>query len=141
VHDFRTPLLSALIVSAVDVGLSLWLRATPLRVRGLAVANSVAFTVGLVHLLLAARRRLRGLDGRGLLDTLGRMAIALVPFTAFLVGFSLLTRGMWDGGSTLRNLGILAAGSLVGLAILLGTYWLARIEMLRDVLRRRSAKK
>ncbi len=139
VHDFRTPLLSALIVSAVDVGLSLWLRATPLRVRGLAVANSAAFTVGLLHLLIAARGRLGGLGARRLLDTVGRMLIALAPFTLFLIGFAVLTRGEWAKGSSLRGLGILVAGGLAGIALLLGMYWLMRIEMLRDVLRRRSA--
>ena len=108
VHDFRTPLLSALLVSVVDVGLSLWLRTTPLRVRGLALANSAAFTVGLLHLLAAARRRLGGLDGRFLLDTFRRMAVSLVPFTAYLIGFGLLTRGVWESGSSLRSLGILA---------------------------------
>jgi putative peptidoglycan lipid II flippase len=141
VHDFRTPLLSALIVSAVDVGLSLWLRATPLRVRGLAVANSAAFTVGLLHLLAMARRRLGGLNGRRLLDTCLRMLAALAPFTAFLIGFALLARGVWSAGSSLRSLGILVAGGLGAVALLLGMYWLMGIEMLRDALRRRSAKK
>jgi putative peptidoglycan lipid II flippase len=141
VHDFRTPLLSAFIVSAVDVGLSLWLRATPLRVRGLALANSAAFTVGVLHLLAAARGRLGGLDGRRLLGTCLRMLAALAPFTAFLAGFALLTRGVWDAGSSLRSLGILVAGGLGGVAVLLGMYWLMRIEMLRDMLRRRSLKK
>jgi putative peptidoglycan lipid II flippase len=141
VHDFRTPLLSALLVSVVDVGLSLWLRTTPLRVRGLALANSAAFTVGLLHLLAAARRRLGGLDGRFLLDTFRRMAVSLVPFTAYLIGFGLLTRGVWESGSSLRSLGILAAGGLGGVAVLLGMYWLTRIKMLREMLRGRSAKR
>ena len=141
VHDFRTPLLSALLVSVVDVGLSLWLRTTPLRVRGLALANSAAFTVGLLHLLAAARRRLGGLDGRFLLDTFRRMAVSLVPFTAYLIGFGLLTRGVWESGSSLRSLGILVAGGLGGVAVLLGMYWLTRIKMLREMLRGRSAKR
>jgi putative peptidoglycan lipid II flippase len=140
-HDFRTPLLSALLVAAVDIGLSLWLRTTVLRVRGLAVANSAAFTVGLVHLLAAARRRLGGLEGRSLLDASRRMLLALAPFTAFLIGFRLTTRGVWESGSSWRTLGILLAGGLGGLAVLLGMYWLVRVPMLRDMLRRRSAKR
>jgi putative peptidoglycan lipid II flippase len=139
-HDFRTPLLAALLVAGVDIGLSLWLRTTPLRVRGLALANSAAFTVGLAHLLAAARRRLGGLEGRSLLDTLLRMALGLAPFTAFLAGFELVTRGLWAAGSSWRSLGILLAGGLGCLAALLGMYWLAKIPMLRDVLRRRSTK-
>ena len=136
-HDFRTPLFSALLVSAVDVLLSLWLRRTALRVSGLAVANSVAFTVGFLHLLAIARKRLAGLDGRLILATCLRVAVSMVPFTAFLIGFRLATRRVWGAGSSLGSLGILAAGGLGSVAILLGMYWLTRIEMLRDVLRRR----
>jgi hypothetical protein len=61
----------------------------------------------------------------------------MVPFTAFLIGFRLATRRVWGAGSSLRSLGILAAGGLGSVAILLGMYWLTRVEMLRDVLRRR----
>jgi putative peptidoglycan lipid II flippase len=137
-HDFRTPLYSALLVSAIDVLLSLWLRRTALQVRGLAVANSAAFWVGFVHLLAAARARLGGLDRRSFLHTGLRLAISLAPFTAVLVGFRLLTRGVWEEGSSLRTLGILAAGGIGSVAVLLGMYWLTRVEILRDVLRRRG---
>jgi putative peptidoglycan lipid II flippase len=139
-HDFRTPLFSALVVSAVDILLSLWLRGTAMQVRGLAVANSVAFTVGFLHLLFVARGQLRGLDGRAFLRTGLRVAVSLVPFTGFLIGFRLATRGLWEAGSSLRSLGVLAAGGLGSVAVLLAMYWLTRVEMLRDVLRQRSER-
>ncbi len=138
-HDFRTPLYSALAVCAVDVLLSLWLRRTSLEVRGLAVANSAAFTAGFLILLLAARRVLGGLEGRSILRTCLRLAASLAPFTAFLIGFRLLTRGIWEAGSSWRSLALLLAGAAGGAAILLGMYWITRVEVLRDVLRRRRA--
>jgi len=100
----------------------------------------VAFTVGFLHLLFVARGQLRGLDGRAFLRTGLRVAVSLVPFTAFLIGFRLATRGLWEAGSSLRSLGVLAAGGLGSVAVLLAMYWLTRVEMLRDVLRRRSER-
>jgi putative peptidoglycan lipid II flippase len=139
-HDFRTPLLSALLVSALDVLLSLWLRRTSLQVRGLAVANSVAFSVGFLHLLAVARARLGGLEGRGILRTCLRLVVSLVPFTASLLGFRFVTRGVWDTGSSWRSLALLLGGAAMSAAILLGMYWITRVDVLRDVIRRRSPK-
>lgn len=46
--DYRTPLRVAAITMVIDVSLSVILKETSLRVIGLAVANSVAFTIGLL---------------------------------------------------------------------------------------------
>jgi putative peptidoglycan lipid II flippase len=140
-HDFRTPLLAALAVSTVDVLLSLWLRRTPLQVRGLAVANSAAFSIGFLILLAAARRVLGGLDGAAVLRTCWRLAVSLVPFTAFLIAFRYATRSVWRAGSSWDSLLLLLAGAVAGAAILLGMYWITGVEVLRDVVRRRSRKK
>jgi putative peptidoglycan lipid II flippase len=134
--DYRTPLLGASIVSAIDIALSLWLKQTALRVSGLAVANSAAFTVGIVFLGWMARARLGSLGGRMLLRTAGRVAAAMVPFSAFLWGYLRVSAPWWTGGSSLRNLAFLAAGFAAGAAILFGMYWLLKVEMLRDVVRR-----
>jgi putative peptidoglycan lipid II flippase len=140
-HDFRTPLFAALVVSAVDVLLSLGLRRTALQVRGLAVANSVAFTIGFLILLAAARRVLGRMEGRAILRTCWRLAISLVPFTAFLIGFRFVTRAVWQAGSSWGSLALLLGGAGASAAILLGMYWITGVEVLRDVIRRRSEKK
>ncbi len=136
-HDFTTPLVAAGVVSAVDVLLSLWLRTTPLRVRGLAIANSIAFTAGFLHLLLVARKRLGTLDARAIASTGLRLALSLLPFAGFLLAFHRLTRTLWRTGSTAANLGVLVAGVAAAVAILLAMFWLTKIEILRDVIRRR----
>jgi len=136
-HDFRTPLVSTAIVSVVDVLLSLWLRTTSLRVSGLAIANSVAFTVGLVHLLLATRRRLGRLEGRSILLTALRLGASLAPFIAFLLVFLRLTAPWWTPGSSLRNLGLLLIALLSSAALILGMYWITGVQMVRDVIRGR----
>jgi putative peptidoglycan lipid II flippase len=136
-HDFRTPLLSVAIVSVVDVLLSLWLRNTALRVSGLAIANSVAFTVGLGYLLAVARRKLGVLKGRLFLLTTLRLLASMVPFVVFLAVFLRLTAPWWTFGSSLRNLGLLLAAVSVSAGLLLGMYWITRIQIVRDVLRGR----
>ena len=133
--DFRTPLVGAAIVSALDVALSLWLKETVLEVSGLAVANSVAFTVGFVFLCWKARRRLGSLKGRKLARTSGRLAAAMGPFAAFLWGYLRVTGPWWTLGSSLRNLLLLAGALIIGGAIVLGLYRLLHVETLE----RRSA--
>jgi putative peptidoglycan lipid II flippase len=140
-HDFRTPLISTAIVSVVDVLLSLWLRTTALRVSGLAIANSVAFTVGLGHLLLMAHRKLGRLEGRSILRTSLRLAVSLAPFLAFLLLFLRLSAPWWTPGSSLRNLGLLLVALTVSALLLLGMYWITGIEMLRDVIRSRVRRR
>ncbi|MBN1835365.1 MAG: murein biosynthesis integral membrane protein MurJ [Spirochaetales bacterium] len=134
--DFRTPLVGALIVSALDIGFSLWLKETRLQVSGLAVANSIAFTAGLLFLTWRARRALGSLNGRMLARTASRVAVSMVPFVLFLWGYLRLTPGWWAPASSVRSLVGVALGLAVGAGIVLGMYWLLRVEMLRDVLKR-----
>ena len=51
-HNYRTPIVSAGVVLGIDVALSLWLKNTHLRVAGLAYANTIAFSCGVVYLFL-----------------------------------------------------------------------------------------
>jgi len=134
--DYRTPLLGAGIVSALDIALSLWLKETPLRVSGLAVANSIAFTVGLLFLGWRARATLGSLNGRMLLRTAVRAAASMVPFALLLWGYLRLTRPWWTSGSSVTNLLLLALGLVLGVAVVVGMYWVLKVEMLRDLLKR-----
>jgi hypothetical protein len=69
------------------------------------------------------------------------VAISLVPFTAFLIGFRVVTRAVWQAGSSWGSLALLLGGAGAGAAILLGMYWITGVEVLRDVIRRRSEKR
>jgi putative peptidoglycan lipid II flippase len=140
-RDFRTPLISTAIVSAVDVLLSLWLRGTSLRVSGLAIANTVAFTVGLAHLAIVIRRRLGSLKGAEILKTTLRLLVSMAPFTALLLAFPPLTASWWTPGSSWTNLGLLLVAGLAGVGLVLGMYWITGIQMLKDVFRGRTKKR
>jgi putative peptidoglycan lipid II flippase len=138
-RNYLTPLAVALVVSATDIAFSLWLKQTSLRVTGLAYANTIAFSVGLIVLLVAARRRLGTLNGPLVLRTTLRTVASMVPFVGFLLLYLRLTRSWWTPGSTLANLVVLLGALLGSVAIVLLMYWLLRVEMVRDFLKRRAS--
>ncbi|MFN2311170.1 MAG: murein biosynthesis integral membrane protein MurJ [Spirochaetia bacterium] len=135
-NDFKTPVRIALITFVVDVTLSLILKETALRVVGLSVANSVAFTVGALSLIYIARRRLGGLHLRDVARTVGKIFIASVPLVLFIRGYLLYTGEWWVAGSSIVNfirIGGLGFGSV---AIVLLMYYLLRVELIINLIRK-----
>lgn len=56
--DYRTPLRIAIVTVTIDVLLSVYLKETALGVGGLALANSIAFTIGFLAFALQVHRRI-----------------------------------------------------------------------------------
>jgi putative peptidoglycan lipid II flippase len=139
-HDFKKPLIAAVVVSVSDILLSLWLRRTSLRVTGLAVANSVAFTGGFILLLIWARNALGRLRGTAIGRTAGRMAVSLLPFSGFILLYNRLSRSLWVPGSSVGNLALLLVEAVAAAGILLGMYRLLGVEIVRELMRRRKTK-
>jgi putative peptidoglycan lipid II flippase len=124
--DYRIPLISALLVAAVDIGLSLWLKETRLRAAGLAVANSAAFTVGFVFLAAVAWRRIGGFGAGRLLAGTGKAVAASVPLTALLAASRRFLPDLWREGGTIVN-----AGRIVGILALASLATVAMFALLR----------
>jgi putative peptidoglycan lipid II flippase len=139
-HDYKKPLLAALVVSVSDILLSLWLRQTSLRVTGLAVANSIAFSGGFILLLIWARKALGSLRGRAIARTLGRMAVSLLPFAGFILIYSRITDSIWTPGSSMKNLLLLLVEVLAAGVILVGMYRLLGVEFVKELFRRRKTR-
>ena len=139
-HDFKKPLIAALVVSVTDILLSLWLRQTALRVTGLAVANSIAFTVGFILLLIWTRKALGQLRGTAIFQTVGRMTASLLPLIGYILLFNRLSRSLWRPGSSLGNLFLLLAEALGAAVVLLGMYRLLGVEVVKELLRRRKTR-
>jgi putative peptidoglycan lipid II flippase len=139
-QNFKKPLIAALVVSVSDILLSLWLRQTPLRVTGLAVANSVAFTGGFFLLLIWTRKALGQLRRGAIARTMGRMTASLLPFSGFILLYNRLTRTLWTSGSSLGNLFLLLAEVLTAAAILIGMYRLLGVEVVQELLKRRKTR-
>lgn len=131
--NFRTPLVTACVALVLDVGLSLWLKETRLRVVGLAIANSVAFSVGLLMMLYQANRMLGGLDFRRIGGTLAKVGCSLVPLVAFVTIYLQRTGAWWVEGSSLVNLGRLAVVGFGSVAIVVAMYYVLGVEAIRTV--------
>jgi putative peptidoglycan lipid II flippase len=135
--NYRVPLVAAAITVILDVGLSLWLKETVLRVVGLSLANSIAFTIGLVILMFAAYRELKGIDVRGFLATLGKTVLACVPTVLFVLWYQNATGQWWITGSSWANLGRLSIVGVIALGLVGGMLIVLRVDEFRRVLRRK----
>jgi putative peptidoglycan lipid II flippase len=139
-QNYKTPLVSAFIVCAVDIALSAVLKRTPLRVAGLALANTLSFTLGMVIMWFQAKASLRRTAPAGL-DT-GRVILALVkslaasaPAAAFMYFFPRFAGPWWREASGPRGLACLALALGGAAAIILIMYRLMKIDILMSMLR------
>ena len=129
--DYKTPLLTALFVCGLDIVLSLILKETALRVSGLAYANSIAFTLGLIAMYVKADRKIGPIDLKGILLTLGKVAVACIPVAFLCLGAKAYRGELWKEGSSLQGLGFLLATGLGAGGLLWGMYMLLGIDILR----------
>ncbi len=133
--DYRTPLRVAVITVILDVLLSLWLKETVLGVAGLALANSIAFTVGFLLYLPPLYRHTEGFS-------LKRIVRALIPATfgsvaAVLVVFVLrrilpyfgVSSLWWSRGSNFRNLVLFLLHAVPAAITLIGIYHLFGLNL------------
>ncbi|TVQ27657.1 MAG: murein biosynthesis integral membrane protein MurJ [Spirochaetaceae bacterium] len=139
--DFRTPLVTSAIVLAIDVALSLWLKETWLRVRGLAVAHSVAFTVGLCVLLIRVRRSTGPLDMRAFFSTVLRTLLAALGLAVYLLVVKNLLPPVFIDGRSLASIAAVAFTAIGGAAITLTLMWLLNIEVVTVFLRNRIVRR
>ena len=127
ISDYRTPFLAAIAVAAIDVPLAIILKETGLRVAGLAVANSIAFSAGAVLLLAAARRRLHRLAGERAASYGARVLTANVVLALLLAGVAAVTAAWWQAGSTWQNAALIASIGIVAVAATLALYRFLRL--------------
>lgn len=130
-RDYRTPFLAALLIAAIDVPLAWWLKETPLRVTGLAVANSIAFSAGAGVLLAAARRRLPSLRSERLLRHAARAVAANAVLAVLLWAAATGTHPWWQPGSTWRNALLIAAVGGAAVGVTLALYRLLKLAWWR----------
>ncbi len=132
----RIPFYTGLVVSVVDVGLSLWLKETPLATSGIALANSISFTLGVGILLYIARKILGPLGGRSIALTGIKTAGAVVIGSLLLWLYLRITGEWWRDGSSLATFGLLFGGFVLFTGSVTALYRLTRVEMLWMLLRR-----
>ena len=138
--SFIVPLLSAGSIAVLDIILSLILKETALRVSGLAYANSIAFTAGMVMLLIMARRRLGPLEARAVLRTLGKSVFGSIPMALLLVAFLRWKPDLWVHGGSLHSTLLIAAACAACVGVTVFMYMILRVPYLTDLVRRRRSE-
>lgn len=108
--DYRTPLGVAVVTVVLDVVLSLWLKETRLGVAGLALANTIAFTIGTILYLAPIRRHAPEVSYRTVIVAFVPSVVASVVAVgiAYLARWILVTTNIaepywWNRGSTWRT--------------------------------------
>jgi len=133
-EDTATPVVVQLVVSAVQIGLSLLLvsELDPLFVSaGLAGAWSVASLVGAALALTLLSRRVGTVHGGRFAGYLLVVTVAAVP-GSLLVLVGVLRYSSLTVGSSLGALATVAVGSAVAGVVYVGTAWLMRVGPVRD---------
>jgi putative peptidoglycan lipid II flippase len=135
--SFSVPVASAGFIAVIDIILSLILKETPLRVTGLAYANSIAFTAGMVLLLVLARRRLGGLGIRSIALSLGKALAGSAPMAFLLLLFLRWQPDLWMRGGSFRATLVIGAVAAACVGATLLAFFALRIPFLADLIRRR----
>jgi len=130
--NYRVPLYSALMVSLLDITLSLWLKETSLRVSGLALANSIAFTFGLLFQISFIKKKLSYLSrGRIVLLSL-KVSIIMIPIAFFMESYKRLTSQWWTEGSSWSNLFLLLINLFISVVFIMILYMLFKVDILSE---------
>lgn len=139
-NDYRRPLVTAAVAVVIDIVLSLILKETALAVAGLALANSIAFTVAFIMLFYRAARMIGPLPWKSILGTALKVLVISMALVVAVVLFRRVTGDWWVKGSTPENALLLALAVLICVAITVGGFLGLRVEVL-DILRRRRGRK
>lgn len=127
-QDTRTPFLLNVVENTLNIVLAVALVGR-YGVQGLAVAYSVAYSVGAVAALAALRKRVGPIGGRRLVDPVLRMAAASVA-----MGIVVLVASRSVGGDTGAGAGVrVGVGVLVGMAAYAGLLVALRVEDARRI--------
>ncbi len=136
-RSFVIPVVSAAGIAAVDICFSLVLKETPLRVAGLAWANSIAFTGGMIFLAVLVRRRVGPIGSRALVVTCLKAVVGSIPMAVLLVLFRLWKPDLWRRGGSLSATAVIVAVAAACVGVTIVMYLLLRVPFLADIFRRR----
>ncbi len=137
-RKFKIPFYTALIVCIVDIVLSVILKETRLRVSGLALANTIAFTLGFFILLGFSRKNLKYIKSLKILKSFGKVLFSMIPSSILSV---IILKGIddtWKNGGTFHNLILVLLISIVWVIITLFMYKITGLEIVDFIKNRRN---
>lgn len=136
--DIRVPVYNALIITVLDILLSLWLKETFLRVRGLALANSISYIIASSWLLMKSRHRFPDISFKPIIRDLAKILISLIPAVLIIAGGKYLAGDYWISGSNFVNLGIFLLISLPAILSIFGMFVLLHLDAVYLVIKRKA---
>jgi putative peptidoglycan lipid II flippase len=138
IGNYRIPFFTSIFTTVLDILLSLWLKETHLRVVGLAVANSLAFTSGFVIFIIYANRKIGSIGLKPILFTLIKSAITCGVAAFFILIYLQYTGEWWVSGSSLNSFLKLSIVGGISILIILVLYYVFKIEIVMNILSRRK---
>ncbi|MBN1524402.1 MAG: murein biosynthesis integral membrane protein MurJ [Spirochaetales bacterium] len=137
---YYVPLVNAGIVLLVDVGFSLLLKETTLRVIGLAAANTIAFSAGLLFLFVIARKQLGRLGGKKILITAIKTCLANIPLVIIMLVYAYFIKGLFVDSGFLVRAGVVAGVAIAAFFVTMGLCLIFKVEIVEDIVRKRVRK-
>ncbi len=137
-RKYYIPFFTALFVCVIDIILSIILKKTYLKVSGLALANSIAFTIGFFILLFLSRKSLKKIDGILILYTAGKVIISIVPASIISLFLLFFLGDSWNTSSTLFNLFFIIIILGIWVVVTFLMYKLTHLEIVDFILKKRS---
>ncbi|MBN1411508.1 MAG: murein biosynthesis integral membrane protein MurJ [Spirochaetales bacterium] len=141
IKEYWTPLFISIGVIIIDIIFSIILKETALRVSGLAYANSISYTAGLIAMIVIARKKLKRINGKYLAKTLVKTMAAMAVMAGFIIVARYLTGGMWTEKNSLVNLLLVAAICVLAAGIAFGMYYVTRTKVVLDLIHGRFKRK
>ena len=134
--NFKKPFYFAAAVSIIDISFSLWLKETFLRVTGLAVANSVSFTLIVLFIVYDIRKSYPDFRLFSLIKDFIKIIISLLPATVLIIIAGKYYGFLWQQGLSSSLLLYFFIITAVFSIIVLTGYKLLKIDFI--FFRRRS---
>ena len=137
-RKYYIPFFTALLVCFLDIILSIILKETFLRVSGLALANSIAFTIGFFVLLFLSKKSLKTINGLSILITVGKVLISIIPASLISVYILKIIGNSWNTASSIYNLFLIIIIFSIWFIVTFFMYKLTNLEVVEFILKRRS---
>jgi len=137
-RKYYIPFFTALFVCLIDIFLSIILKETKLRVTGLALANSISFSIGFFILLFLSRRSLIKINGIKILITTLKVVISILPASVFSFYIQNSNLKNLYVNSTLYNLLFILLVVSVWLFFTFLMYKITKLEVIDFILKRRT---
>ncbi|MCL2294761.1 MAG: murein biosynthesis integral membrane protein MurJ [Spirochaetes bacterium] len=139
VHNYKKSFIFAIIVCIIDVILSIILKETFLRVGGLAIANTIAFSIGAILMFIDVKKSYPLYDLRLFLKGVAKITLALIIPTILMIFSRTYFDNLWVHGLNITLLIYFLFTALLFSAMVLFFYKIFKIDFI-FFLKRRSIK-